>query len=99
MPYCKRNGLNRSLAISPDSIRFASASNVSISSAIAVGMGWVWMAMAFTFSSVRLMGITSNVVHQRPLLFEDAWLSGRFFDRDRFQHLAFCLLNLFPDFA
>src|SRR5215831_10106627 len=97
MPYCRRNGLNRSLAISPVIIRLASASNVSISSAIAVGMGWTWMGTVFV--SVRLMEITSNVIHQRPLLFEDTLSSGQFFDCDRLKHLALCLVNLFPHFS
>src|SRR5215467_2543168 len=97
MPYCRRNGLNRSLAISPDNIRFSSTSNVSISSAIAVGMGWTWMGTVFV--SVRLMEITSNVIHQGPLLFEDTLLSGQFFDCDCLEHFALCLVNLFPHFA
>src|SRR5262249_43141276 len=97
MPYCRRNGLNRSLAISPEIIRFASASNVSISSVIPVGMGWTWMGTVFV--SVRLMEITSNVIHQGPLLFENTLLSGEFFDCDRLEDLALCLVNLFPHFA
>src|SRR5262245_2688057 len=97
MPYCRRNGLNRSLAICPANIRFASASNVSISSAIAVGMGWTWMGTVFV--SVRLMEITSNVIHQGPLLFEETLLAGQVFDCDRLQYLALCLVNLFPHFA
>jgi hypothetical protein len=33
------------------------------------------------------------------LLLENALLPGEFFDRDRFQHLAFRSMNLFPHFA
>src|SRR6476646_8037411 len=54
MPYWRRKGLNRSLEISPESKRLASASKVSISSTMAGEMGSVFMGTVL--SGVRLIG-------------------------------------------
>src|SRR5438309_3479640 len=53
MPYWRRKGLNKSTETSPETMRIASASNVSISSTTAGGMGSVLMGTVL--SGVRLI--------------------------------------------
>src|SRR5574340_1030035 len=93
MPYCSRKGLKRSLTISPESIRRASFSNVSISSRMAEGIGSVRTATLVVDSWLI---VTSDVIHEGPLLFELALLTRELFDCDRIKHIPFRRADAIP---